>query len=102
MKNEIIEKYDLWLHSKYNLIYQTDIQISFLNCILDEYKLSNKTIEDYYFIIDLQPQILRQLEDDIDTFAINDSNKLVQMRLALIYFIEFLVEQKKQNYNLIN
>lgn len=94
MKNDIIEKYDLWLHSKYSLIGQTDTQISYLNCILAEYELSDKNIGDYYFIIDLQPQLFRQLEDGIDTFAINDSNKLTQMRLALIYFIEFLVEQK--------
>jgi nucleoside-specific outer membrane channel protein Tsx len=94
MKNEMIEKYDLWLHSKYNLIGQTNTQISYLNTILAEYELSDKTIGDYYFIIDLQPQLFRQLEDKIDAFAINDSNKLTQMRLALVYFIEFIVEQK--------
>ncbi len=37
-----------------------------------------------------------QLEDEIDTFAINDSNKLTQMQLALVYFIEFIVEQKNK------
>lgn len=94
MKNEIIEKYDFWLHSKYNLVGQTDTQVSYINYILAKYKLSDKTIEDYYFIIDHQPQLLRQLEDEIDNFAINDSDKLIQMRLALVYFIEFIVEQK--------
>ena len=95
MKNEIIEKYDLWLHSKYNLIDQTDIQISYLNCILAEYQQSANTIQDYYFIINLQSQLFQHLEDEIDTFAINNLSKLTQMRLALVYFCEFIVDHQK-------
>lgn len=93
MTKELIEKYDLWLLSRYNLIGQTEIQVTIINTILSKFNIKNFDSKDLSNIIAFKPEIMIHLDDNIDTFGVKDLNKLAHMRLAIIYFIEFIIEE---------